>query len=400
MICAAPSSPTQSGTTRACESATNSGIQRVPTPFVFGRNPTQLPPAGISWRTAWWKARAYLEWTLLTADSSWHWGEAAVRQVDPSRDYDVMIVDAPPVPGVVPFTRLAARLQIPVVMDLRDLWIPDRRSTMIRWHPSPQERRHRWSSHLVDEAIGVARRVVLTSEATLQVVRDYFPDRPSQDFLYVPNAYATVDEVAGRAARSPEQPLRVVYTGSLAYGREAQAIDLVRAMGFLRRKRGAGVVQFIVAGAGGEALLGAARTEGVADDFELRGWVAEDEAVQLQRSADALLLLQPPDKTIGTRIAIPAKLFEYMERRRHILGMLGPGPSARLIEENDLGLVVSTKEPGGIARTLEELESRVRQNPILPRPPEAYSEDRTVATFAEVLDGLTEDSCDHPTDSA
>jgi len=171
-------------------------------------------------------------------------------------------------------------------------------------------------------------------------------------------------------------------------------------MGFLRRKRGAGVVQFIVAGDGGEALLGAARAEGVADDFELRGWVAEDEAVQLQRSADALLLLQPPDKSIGVRLAIPAKLFEYMERRRHILGMLGPSPSAELIEDNDLGLVVSTKEPGGIARTLEELESRVRQNPTLPHPPETYSEDHTVAAFADILDGLTENSCDHPTDSA
>ena len=395
VICADVSVSTESSAAGRDEVAIPGDILRVPTPFVFGRNPEQVPAAEALWQTAWRNARRYVEGAVLTAEFSWRWGELAVRQLDPSRSYDMMIVDAPPNPAVVPFIRFAAQQRIPVVLDLRDLWIPECRSTATRWHADPWERRRRWKSRLADEAIEKACRVVVVSEGMLPIIRDYFPDRPPQDFSYVPNAYTSVDEVKGGATRSLGQPLRVVYTGSLAYGRDAQAMDLIRAMGLLRRERGTSVVHLTVAGLGGEGLLEAAELEGVADSVEVRGWMTEDEAVELQRDADALLLLQPSDRT-EIRVAIPAKLFEYMARRRHILGMLGPGPAAKLIEEHNLGTVVSTGDPGRIALAITELESRVRQTPILVRPPDAYSEAHTVAAFAGVLNEIVEKSCSHP----
>ena len=143
-------------------------------------------------------------------------------------------------------------------------------------------------------------------------------------------------------------------------------------------------MELVIAGDPGDSLLQAAEAEGVTDQVRILEWMERDQAIVLQREADALLLLQPLDRLV-TRCAIPAKLFDYMARRRNILAMVGDGPSASIIRKHGLGVVTSDETPSSTAESLRELAIRVKENPFLPNPPESFSEGHKVEEFAQVL---------------
>ncbi len=362
-------------------------VRRIDTPFVFGRNPGVPPGGGVSQRL-WWKARAYAEWLAIAHDWSWNWGVAAARALDAGpaseQNYDALVVDAPPRPAAVPLMRWARRRSIPVLLDLRDVWAWDDEARPALFDLRPASRRLRWELPLREEAIMGAAHVVLTTPTTAAFMSGEFPTLPTSHFSSIPNGFMQVDEVCDGSENEWSGTLRIAYTGSLAYGRIDQAVALVKGMAELRR-RGGPMVELIIAGDEGETLLDTARAVGLEDHVEARGRISRDAAIQMQREADVLLLLQP--SLLATREAIPAKLFEYMERRLHIFGLVGSSPGARIIEEHGLG-VVSAEDPQSIAGALEKLAAAVAQRRFLPPPPEVYSERATVSEFAERLDRI------------
>jgi hypothetical protein len=112
------------------------------------------------------------------------------------------------------------------------------------------------------------------------------------------------------------------------------------------------------------------------------GWVDRETNLGIQRDSDALLLLQPGQYA---DVAIPGKLFEYMGRRRPILAFMPEGSTTRLIRDHGLGRVISSTDPEVVADELAGFAADVRARPILPPPPSVFSEETTVAQFAEVL---------------
>jgi hypothetical protein len=363
-------------------------IRRVDTPWILGRNPHLPPPTSDPFGILWWKTRAYLEWLVLTKDWSWRWGKAASKRIGSAlaqAKYDLLIVDAPPNPSIVPLVRLARQNGIPIVIDLRDLWGGALETFPKRSWIYPSMRRHRWWLGLRERTIRAADHIVLTSRDMAELMRCRFPDLDPSCFSSIPNAYGEVDpdpDPEDRFRFTP--PLRIVYTGSLDYGRDKQAKLLIQGMGELKRQGGP-AVELVIAGDPGDSLVQAAEAENVTDQVRILEWMERDQAIVLQREADALLLLQPLDKLV-TRCAIPGKIFEYMARRRNILGMVGDGPSAAIIRKHGLGVVTSDETPGSTAESLRELAIRVKENPFLPSPPETFSERNTVAEFAQVLE--------------
>jgi hypothetical protein len=364
-----------------------SRIVRVDTPFVLGRHPYEpLSGKGVGY-TTWWRARAHLESVLLTGDWSWRWGLAAAAAVrETLGTYDVVVADAPPFPAVVPTVRLARGHGIPVVLDLRDFWTTNARSGGAMGHLRPKERRNRWLAAMRNESLRTADHVVLTSTETINMMVDALPGIGRDRASAITNAVMEVDEPtpcppAGTAPASPAAPIRICHTGLLAYGRDGLAVDLIRGMGVLRR-RGGRPFELTFAGDDLAVVRDAAQAEGVADQVRVLGWVDRETNLGIQRDSDALVLLQPSEYA---DVAIPGKLFEYMGRRRPILAFMPEGSTTRLIRDHGLGRVISSTHPEVVADELAGFAADVRVRPILPPPPSVFSEETTVAQFAEVL---------------
>ena len=386
VVCATIRHADPTGSTAPLDDAGDISVHRVDAPFILGRDPRVDPPSEGVWPRFWWKTRAYLEWGFLTHDWTWAWGKAAgdmVAAILGTEHYDAVILDAPPHHSISASIAIAKAKGVPTVLDLRDVWLEqdESRSAWTLLHP---ERRRRVSNiALRDKTLRNADHVVVTSEpaahAMAALVRD--AERPGMSVVY--NAYDLVDEDPSDLT-TPVDPLTIVYTGWLSYGRNGQVKRLIRGIAEARR-RGGPDVRLIVAGSAVGDLQDIARSEGVSDRIQIVGWIAHRDAIQLQRDASALLLLQARDEP-GAKVAIPGKLYEYMARRRNIFGILGSSPSVNIIGKHSLGICVRDESPAAIADALDLLAERVSARPILPRPPEQFSAVRTTRAFADVLD--------------
>lgn len=367
-------------------------VIRVEPDLKFGRDPFNRPSRESVFPWVVSKALAHFDYYFLTRDWSWRWGQKVARlAADQHRlsKYDILIVDIPPLPAVIPILRRAREEGIPIVSDFRDLWMPDERVSTFSWF-SPEGRRQIWRNELSTAVVGASASIVLTTPEACDAARAAFPTLDPLRFQCITNAFDEPDSDEQASASVPDVP-NLLYTGSLAYGRDRLVETVIRAMGILRR-RGEGI-RLTLAGTPSAALDRLAVSEGVCDLVSQVGWVGRDDVVQLQREAGALLLLQPPNAR-GISEAIPAKLFEYMERRRHILSISTPAAD-EIVEDYDLGIVASALAPPEMADALLRLRDRVRARPVLPAPPERFSGERTVAELAEILDvALSETNAD------
>jgi len=302
-----------------------------------------------------------------------------------SERYDAVILDAPPHHSICPSIAIAKAKGVPTVLDLRDVWAEEdeSRSSPVRRALHPVARRGAWNIALRDGALRNADHIVVTSEPAAEIMRACVSDAERREITVVYNAYDLVDEEPSDLT-NPVDPLTMVYTGSLAYGRDAQVQRLIRGMAEARHRNGTDI-RLIVAGSARGDLLGTARTEGVLDRIQIVGWLARCDAIQLQRKASALLLLQPQDQQL-TKVAIPGKLYEYMARRRNMFGMVGSSPSVGIIRKHALGVCVPDESPSAIANALATLAERVCARPTLPLPPKEFSAECTTHAFANVLD--------------
>ncbi len=356
-------------------------VFRTETPHVFGRDPTSQPGRGIS--RGWWKARAYVEWLFWTTEWSWAWARESLRENQMAladSKYDAMLVSGPPHPALAPFVRFARARDIPVVVDLRDIWAVVDEEWPAGWFLRPRVRRHRWQLRLRDQVLASAARVVCNTPEMGELMAARVPALREKGLVDIPNAFESVDALSEVTA-----PNTLVHTGTLAYGRVDQAIALTRALGLLA-ERGGPIVRLVLAGPLTDRVVSVAEREGLSRHLVGHEWLERDEAIALQRSAAALVLFQSDG--LGSAVAVPGKLYEYMERRKYMLAIAGEGPTRRLISEHDLGEVVGASDPEEIANAVGRLLARVQDQDEVPEPPEEFSAEATALRFKTVLDSV------------
>lgn len=367
-------------------------VFRTETPFLWNRYPLSAPPRGRPVQSFFWRVKTYAEWFTRTVDWSWRWAMKALERLLETQSlshYDIVLVDGPPRPAMLPFVLAARAARIPVVADLRDLWLP--------WFPGgsrllsillPQRRREYWRAQLCRELVANTDLVLLTSREAADSMRSTFREKESDFFQVVHNAFESdsVDSDRTELYGEPTGPMRIVYTGSLSYGRDRIVATLIQAIGISLRAGNGPRVELTLAGARKGSLPDVAAAAGASDSVKFLPWLDREGAIALQRQADALLLLQTVEP-LDTWVAIPGKLFEYMARRKPILSLATPA-SNRIVEEHNLGEVADQSSPERIAEALHRLDSRRRKTPQLPPPPHKYSDVASVEVLARALGDL------------
>lgn len=360
-------------------------VSRVPTRFPFGRDPSQDISALTAGERMWWKVRAYAE--ALLPMRSWEalWGLDAARQARPLIEgghVDVVIVSVPPGRVVHESAALAHAHGIPVVADFRDLLRPsyEKVRSSRRRFPADHARRRASDAALL-ELYRISDRIVFSSEEAAEYAKVDCDYVDAGRVRHVTNAFDRVDDEVEVSNRDDQ--LELVYSGSLAYGREAQLIRFLAGLGAMRVADDP-LVRLSIVGSAGPNVRAAVQEYGLEDRVNLHGWLPRERVTEIQRSADALLLLQPPGEP-RIEMAIPAKLFEYMERRKSVLS-LAPTAGDRVVREHDLGVVARAGTPTQVADSLRELARMVRERPVLPPPPDVFSSEKTSAEFWAIVE--------------
>jgi hypothetical protein len=223
------------------------------------------------------------------------------------------------------------------VADFRDLWVDG------PYYGEPGWRRP------VDAALehGMAR-----SASALITVSPIWAEqlrrRHGKPVEAILNGYAEEDFPADDPQPDPGDILTIRYTGSIYPGFRDPSPVFV-AIGMLPEGvRNRVVVEFF--GDVGDDILALAREHHIDNRVTVRPPVPYRRALELQMTADVLLLLQWTDKRDEGNL--PGKIFEYLYARRPIL-LIGyeHGAAAGLIRERGAGLV--SNEPERIRHQLQ-----------------------------------------------
>lgn len=220
-----------------------------------------------------------------------------------SREYDLVFATSSRLMTAVLAARIARSREIPLYLDIRDIFVDTIRDILPRWLALPLGG---FFSLMEGYAIGSAARVNLVSRG----FEHYFSQRyPRQKFSFFPNGIddefitSTPTSIqVGKPIVAP--PLSVLYAGNLGEGQGLHTI-LPRLARELQ-----GQATFTVIGDGGrKSQLKKALEEAGVDNVTLRDPVNRDALAAAYQMADVLFLhLNDHD---AFRKVLPSKIFEY-----------------------------------------------------------------------------------------
>jgi len=294
-------------------------------------------------------------------------GRGLIRSAIERERPSVVLATAPPPSALL--ATAAVVDDIPLVMELRDLWAGnpyfDRGSPIL--------------SRLQGHALAHAQAVVTVSDGCRTNLLRLHPEI-GQRLQVLPNGFdPSLLERRSERERPPGSPASLIHAGALYGDRTAEV--LVAALG-RPELRGRARLELV-----GVIDVRTHRALQTAPDLaaEVDPPVDWDEAVARMLAADIVVVINAP--STGGDMALPTKLYEALALGRPVLALTREGSdTARLLER--LGQEAGLAPPGDPAAIAAAIE-RLLEAPPPPAAPEALAEfdvDRIAARYADLLD--------------
>ncbi|HET7232098.1 MAG TPA: hypothetical protein VFJ16_18980 [Longimicrobium sp.] len=320
-----------------------------------------------------WRARRYFAMDAAWARAA---GQAALAIADRSRHAAVVSCGPPHMPHVAA-ARVARRLRLPYVMDMRDPWsrVPALPSSMA----SPAW--YRLAERFEREAV----------EAAAVVSANTLPARDALRELYPAAAQRVIAVMNGCDDEAVPPPVRdgafvVAYSGNIYIDRDPR--PFFRAAAAFARTHGLGPERFgielvgHVDAFGGIPVARLAADAGVGAHVRVLARRPRAEALRVLARASVLLSL-PQD----VELAIPSKIFEYMQFPAWILALARRGSATERLLRGTAADVVDPADQAGVEAALHRRWAQfVRGEP--PRPLNADGRFGRAAQAALLFDAL------------
>ena len=294
----------------------------------------------------------------------------AVRRLMSQGAYDCLVTSSPPESSHLIGLSLGRRRPA-WVADFRDGW------TFEPYRERFPTRSQRQLDHWLEQ------RVALSAEVTVGATRPIADDlarRLGAPAIYVPNGWDETNAPKPRPGASRDGEITLVYTGTLSgeWGRDpAPLLEALRE---------------VSTEAGGRLRLvhaGRLRTEeqtlidqsGASTAVEHLGTLDRAEALALQRSADALVLITSRNSSEAT-----GKLFEYLFSGRPIVALAEGSEAARIVRETNTGITVSPDDVSAIAVALRRVVSGELARAYAPHDLDRYTYPGLAEQMAELIE--------------
>ncbi len=256
---------------------------------------------------------------------------------------------SPPVSAHLAALKAARSLDLPAVLDFRDLWTAHR-ADADRGPRAEAERR------LEVDLLHDAAAVTTVSDACRKWLLSRYGSGAAKPFRVLRNAYEEAD-FAGPAPQRDEGVFRIVHAGTL-YGAKQDTTAFFRALARVREAGAFGSrrVEVVLAGKVDSQAMEAARAAGCGELVQLPGFVSHDESVRLMRAATVNLLLTWSEPGPVADGVCPGKMYEQMAAGRPVLALALPTCEAvSLLDETGGAAVAHPDDETGIAAALTRL---------------------------------------------
>jgi glycosyltransferase involved in cell wall biosynthesis len=301
--------------------------------------------------------------------------------------------------------RLKKKYGIPMVVDFRDEWLiaieyleNHRRSAFSRWIQTKMMRRILVSADAIlattrasaDQLSSYAKCV--GSDAKVHCIYNGYDESDLAESSPEAGVQDPTGMNATGGAKQDASRLRIVYTGTLW-----ELTDISPVVESLRRlvlsnPEIASKVKLSIAGR--LAPKQQAIVDGLHDspvEVQCLGYLPHNECIDLARSADLLLLLLA-DRPGAERV-VPAKLFEYLALRRHVLAICGEGETEKLLRQRSQVVRFHPNDHEGIANYIQANASKPRTHTQVsnttPDDLEAFSRRRLTQQLVGIMRDLS-----------
>jgi glycosyltransferase involved in cell wall biosynthesis len=289
---------------------------------------------------------------LLIPDENASWALTAVPaglRLARREHFDAVLTTSPPSSVHLIGSVLGRRLGIPWIADLRDSIVAKEDRRVDRPLTRLKERTH---SHV---ASLVARNAAAIVGVTPTICAEIECLKPRGQVAMIPNG-CDFEDFDGLDHR-PSDRFRITHTGSFFGQRSPRPFLTALAESNLDV-----IARFV--GDFRAADRDWAQALELGDKLEIHPFLPHQQALDLQRDSEALLLLLPEIGARGKDIP-SGKLYEYIAARRPILGAVPPeGAAADLIREAELGIVVAPDDVDAMRTALETLVRRWKQGEL------------------------------------
>jgi glycosyltransferase involved in cell wall biosynthesis len=254
--------------------------------------------------------------SLLTPDDHvfFYWQHFRVNKIKP----EIVFSRSTPYSSALMGKKLARRMNVPWVMHLSDIWAD-----------SPFNKTHASADNLERGCFASADIITLTSQKTVDFYKSKYPKLASKIRL-LPNVY-DLDDINPNEHKFQET-LKFVFTGRLYGSRSIHLIidALEKALAIPEVEASC---RFVFAGFFDETSLSRIKSSS-SSSITFLGHLNQTEALNLQRSADVLMVIDSLDADAIYDTFFPSKLLEYMAAQRRILAVTrGTSTTAEIVRQ-------------------------------------------------------------------
>ena len=277
------------------------------------------------------------------------------------KPFNAVFSSAPPYTGHLVGSKIAQRLELPLIVDFRDDWVGNPRHI----YPTPLHQQ----LHVRQE-----RRVLQNASAVTTINRPILDGIQSRHKHLeipghiIPHGYEE-QHASSVAGTTQTNKLRLVYTG-VFYDAQTPEYFLRGLREFLiqhpdMRKR----VSAVFAGLVPDNFARLVRSLNLEQVVQYVGYLEHSGVVALQQKADILWM------TIGSRRGASqistGKLFEYMGTRKPILALVPPGTASDTLHRYGAAYIVSPEDINQATQALNRIRNDWRDQ-CFPKPDEAF----------------------------
>ncbi len=336
---------------------------------------------------------------LLQPDPQILWNPQALRAAIGelnSQNYDAIYVTGPPFSSFLLGCKLKERFGIPLIVDFRDEWILASRYLENYQHAGRAARKQ---ERMLASVLSSADAVIATTQASAEELRSRSREsKNSRSVSCIYNGF-DADDIARALEQSqpssPTQRFRIVYTGTLWRLTDIRAFVSGILLLVDTQPELAARIELVIAGrCSPDQAAVLDRLETTCIDLQRLGYLPHSQALELAKSADALLLLLADEP--GAERVVPAKLFEYLALNRPILSVGPVGETSSLLRTYSLTETISVDRPADIARWLVEQltdpntdRHKKRENRNGRGVFEKFSREKLTGELASILDTCT-----------
>ena len=304
--------------------------------------------------------------------------QAAVEKLLTQQAVDFIYTSAPPFSFAPVVTRIGNKVNIPVILDMRDLWS--------LWSITPQKTalHYLFCKQLERKTFGKAYKVICATKGLEKLFRKTHPSIPADRFTTITNGFEQ-DAILFDIEQPALEKITVGYIGSFYYDPGIEALRtsawirrpgikklnyfpleeqwlyrtpyfFLKAMQLLFQREPAYRTKIFFKHIGHEPvwLKEMVVSLGLEANYESLGFLAKAEILKAQSQFDWLLATSEKVKN-EDHYCLPSKIFDYIKMNKPVLGFVTEGVQKEFIQGANVGVCVNPDDTAAAADHLEAL---------------------------------------------